>query len=254
RVRDGLRQQRLDAAAEWADAELDRGAHRVVVERLREQLVEFPLAEPVVERLMRALYLAGRDTEALEVYARTRERTADDLGTEPGPALRELHRTILRRQPVGDAAGAGPPAAATPAVPATSAVPAQLPPAVSGFVGRADDLARLDAIAVTATGEPTAVVIYAVSGTAGVGKTTLAVHWAHRVRRRFPDGQLYANLRGFDPSGPPMRPAEAVRDFLDALGVPQQRIPAGLDAQAALYRSLVADRRLLVVLDNARDA
>ncbi len=128
--------------------------------------------------------------------------------------------------------------------------PALLPLDVAGFAGREDHLARLDAL----LDGSTAWLICAVSGTAGVGKTALAVHWAHRVRERFPDGQLYVNLRGADPSGSVMQPIEAVRIFLDALDVPPQRVPAGLPAQVGLYRSLLADRRVLVVLDNARDA
>ncbi|HZB51929.1 MAG TPA: tetratricopeptide repeat protein [Mycobacteriales bacterium] len=141
----------------------------------------------------------------------------------------------------------------TPAAPPT--VPHQLPADVAGFAGRVDSLARLDALlASTGGAQPTAVVISAVSGTAGVGKTALAVHWAHRIRGRFPDGQLYVNLRGFDSAGQVTTPAEALRGFLDALQVPVARIPASLDAQAALYRSLMDGKRMLVVLDNARDA
>jgi tetratricopeptide (TPR) repeat protein len=157
-------------------------------------------------------------------------------------------------------------------------VPAQLPADVAGFAGRRDHLDHLDTLLSPppyataggfvpadrdntrpgglgegAGGAPRAVVISAVSGTAGVGKTALAVHWAHTVAYRFPDGQLYVNLRGFDPSGQVMDPAEAIRGFLDALGVPRERIPPGLDAQAGLYRSLIADKRLLILLDNARD-
>jgi len=133
--------------------------------------------------------------------------------------------------------------------------PAQLPRDVAGFAGRGEQLARLDALLGSgATEAPAAVVISAVSGTAGVGKTALAVHWAHRVADRFPDGQLYVNLRGFDPGGQVLAPAVAVRGFLDALEVPAERIPPSVEAQAALYRSLLAGRRVLVVLDNARDA
>jgi tetratricopeptide (TPR) repeat protein len=135
-----------------------------------------------------------------------------------------------------------------------SVVPAQLPADVRGFAGRGEQLRRLHALLTEASAaSATAVVISAVSGTAGVGKTALAVHWAHTVRDQFPDGQLYVNLRGFDPAGRPMPPAEAVRGFLDALAVPPGRVPAGLDAQTALYRSLLAGKRILVVLDNARD-
>ena len=132
-------------------------------------------------------------------------------------------------------------------------VPAQLPADVAGFVGRSDQLGHLTKL-LDSGDRPAAVVISAIAGTAGVGKTCLAVHWAHQVFDRFPDGQLYANLRGFDPAGTAATPAEVVRSFLDALDVPARRVPAGLDAQTALYRSLLADRRMLVLLDNARDA
>jgi NB-ARC domain/Bacterial transcriptional activator domain len=191
---------------------------------------------------MRALHVAGRSAEALERYAATRQLLAEELGTDPGPQLQRLHQSILR----GDVLT---PSATTTRAPV---VPAQLPFGVAGFTGRIDQLARLDTLLRELAHGPTAVVISAVSGTAGVGKTALAVHWAHRVADRFPDGQLYVNLRGFDAGGQVMDPAEAVRRFLDALGVPAERIPVDLDAQAALYRSLLAGRRMLVVLDNAR--
>lgn len=134
-----------------------------------------------------------------------------------------------------------------PAVP--SAVPRQLPAVVSTFSGRLDELAQLDSVLGSGT-----VVISAVNGTAGVGKTALALHWAHRVADRFPDGQLYVNMRGFEPDREPMSAAEAVRGFLDAFGVPSEAIPAGLDAQTALFRSKVAGRRVLLVLDNVNNA
>jgi tetratricopeptide (TPR) repeat protein/transcriptional regulator with XRE-family HTH domain len=130
-------------------------------------------------------------------------------------------------------------------------VPRQLPADVPGFAGRDAELAALDRLV---SGAPSATVVVAVTGTGGIGKTALAVHWAHRTAPRFPDGQLYANLRGFHPGGDPVPPTEVIRGFLDALGVPPGRIPAGLDAQAALYRTRIAGRRMLVVLDNARDA
>jgi tetratricopeptide (TPR) repeat protein/transcriptional regulator with XRE-family HTH domain len=138
--------------------------------------------------------------------------------------------------------------------PRTSAVPRQLPAGIRHFVGRAREQDALDALLDEAATSSRAVVICAVGGTAGVGKTALAVHWARRVADRFPDGQLYVNLRGFDPTGTALTPAKAIRGFLDALDVPAQRVPADPDAQAALYRTLLADRRMLVVLDNARDA
>jgi tetratricopeptide (TPR) repeat protein len=135
---------------------------------------------------------------------------------------------------------------------ASESPPRQLPADVPGFTGRAAELAELDAL--LRRGSQARAVACAITGPAGVGKTTLAVHWAHRVRDRFPDGQLYVNLRGFDPAGAPTGAADALRSFLSALGVAPDRVPPDPDAQAALYRSLLARRRLLVVLDNARDA
>ena len=133
-------------------------------------------------------------------------------------------------------------------------VPRQLPAIAPDFVGRQTELDRLGALLEASAGTSGTVLITAIDGTAGVGKTALAVRWAYQVLAQFPDGQLYVNLRGFDPTAPPLRPADAVHGFLDALGVPPERIPIDLDAQAAMYRSLVADRRVLIVLDNARDA
>src|ERR1700722_16139983 len=136
-------------------------------------------------------------------------------------------------------------------------VPRQLPTRVPHFAGRAGELAELDGVLDQADSDraaaATGVVISAIGGTAGVGKTALALHWAHQGAGRFPDGQLYVNLRGFDPSGPPVTAPEAIRWFLDGLGVAAERVPASPEAQAGLYRSLVAGRRMLVVLDNARD-
>lgn len=134
------------------------------------------------------------------------------------------------------------------------AVPAQLPGDIPGFVGRDEPVRQLDRLLPgSGTAAPPALAISILTGTAGVGKTALAVHWAHRAAHLFPDGQLYVDLRGFD-AGEPVNPAMAVRGFLDALGVPAQRIPAEADAQAALYRTLLAGRRMLLVLDNARDS
>jgi tetratricopeptide (TPR) repeat protein/transcriptional regulator with XRE-family HTH domain len=132
--------------------------------------------------------------------------------------------------------------------------PRQLPSAVSHFTGRAAELATLTGLlGEVGTQEAGTVAIVVISGTAGIGKTALAIHWAHQAAGQFPDGQLYVNLRGYDPSGTPATASEAVRGFLDALGVPSARIPRGPQAQAGLYRSLLADRRMLIVLDNARD-
>ena len=243
-VREGWRQQHLEAAVSWAQAALSAGAPGALVGPLVELSTEHPLAEPLVAALMRALHASGRRAEALDCFARIRKRLADELGVDPGAELQALHQAILR----SDAA----PASVSAPAPAPS--PAQLPLDVHGFTGRAEALAQLDRTLQGSAEQPTAVVISAIAGTAGVGKTALAVHWAHRITDRFPDGQLYVNLRGFDPSGSVVAPAEALRGFLDALEVPSHRVPSTIEAQATLYRSLLTGRRMLVVLDNARDA
>jgi tetratricopeptide (TPR) repeat protein/DNA-binding XRE family transcriptional regulator len=173
----------------------------------------------------------------------------EELLADGSPASPHGAGNLSARPASGPGRGAGPGAG-----PATT-VPQQLPAVVPDFTGRGDELAALTRILEEATraGTPGTVVISAIGGTAGVGKTALALHWAHQVAHRFGDGQLHANLRGFDPSGTPATPAEAVRGFLDALGVPPSRIPPHPDAQAGLYRSLLADRKMLIVLDNARD-
>jgi len=146
------------------------------------------------------------------------------------------------RRPRAAGAGVGP-----------AGVPRQLPAAVADFTGRASELATLDDILNAAAHAPGTVVISAISGPAGVGKTALALHWAHQVAGRFPDGQLHVNLRGSDPATAPVTAAEAIRWFLDVLGVPPDRRPLAPDARAALYRSLLAGKRMLILLDNARE-
>lgn len=236
------------------EARLAAGEHAELVPGLERMAAGDPLDEQVHGQLMLALYRCGRQADALTVFRRLRAVLAEQLGVDPSPMLRDLQTAILRQDQALAARARPLSSLAARPVP----VPAQLPPAVPGFAGRGAELARLDAVLAQAERERSAgsvaVVISAVSGTAGVGKTSLAVHWAHRVAPRFPDGQLYVNLRGFDPSGRPVEPAEAVRGFLDALGAPEAGIPDGAQAQAALYRSLVAGKRVLVVLDNARDA
>ncbi|MBB6472010.1 BTAD domain-containing putative transcriptional regulator [Sphaerisporangium rubeum] len=247
RTRQDLHREHLDAVVSWADAELLAGDAAAVIGPLTESARRDPLLEPLIAVLMRALYAVGRPVEALDLYGATRRRLVDELGAEPGAVLRRTHQGILR----GDLDSGTRPVTWQPSVPAV--VPAQLPIDVRDFCGRGDELSRLDDLAEQSRHHATAVVVSALTGTAGVGKTALAVHWAHRVRDRFPDGQLYVNLRGFAPEGA-MDPAEAVRGFLDALHVTPQRVPSGLAAQAALYRSMLAGRRMLIVLDNARDS
>jgi DNA-binding SARP family transcriptional activator/tetratricopeptide (TPR) repeat protein len=247
-VRAAYTQRRLDAVLAWAAAELAADNPRAVVAPLIKLVAEYPLVEPLTAALMRALHASGRTSHALECYRSARRRLADELGAEPGPELRTLHRNILR--------GESRPVAGTrpDAVVATRDVPAQLPAAIATFAGRSAELEHLDAVLARAQRQPTALTISALVGTAGVGKTTLAVHWAHLVAHHFPDGQLYVDLRGFDPRGTAVTPDQALRGFLEAFAVPRQRIPADRDAQAALYRSLLAGRRVLILLDNAADA
>jgi DNA-binding SARP family transcriptional activator/tetratricopeptide (TPR) repeat protein len=235
------------------EARLAAGEHAEIVPGLEQMAAAGPLDEQVHGQLMLALYRCGRQADALAVFGRLRAALAEQLGIDPGPELRELQTAILRHDEALAGAARSPVSLGAQRVP----VPAQLPPAVPGFAGRGAELARLDAMLARAQreplGGPAAVVISAVSGTAGVGKTALAVQWAHRVAARFPDGQLYVNLRGFGPGGQPAEPAEAVRGFLAGLGVAPAQIPHEVPAQVALYRSLLAGKRVLVVLDNARD-
>jgi DNA-binding SARP family transcriptional activator/tetratricopeptide (TPR) repeat protein len=245
-----LAELRLQAIEVRLDADLHLGRHAEVITEVQRLAAVDPLRERLHGLLMMALYRDGRQAEALAAYSRARQILVAELGTEPGAGLRELHRQILNGDPALDPPAQAPDGAHSPA----SSVPRQLPGAVSGFTGRAAELAALTRILDQASASaPGTVVISAIGGTAGVGKTALALHWAHQVAGRFGGGQLYVNLRGFDPSGVPMPAAEAVRGFLDALGVPPDRIPAQPEARAGLYRSLLADRSMLIVLDNARD-
>ncbi|GIH01355.1 AfsR/SARP family transcriptional regulator [Plantactinospora mayteni] len=244
-----LTEQRLSALEDLFDAALAAADHTGVVTELTAHVTTHPLRERPVAQLMLALYRAGRRADALTRYQDTRRILADELGTDPGPDLQALHRQVLAADPA--LATPAPDRPAAHLAPARSApVPRQLPARPALFSGRERELARLT----EALDLPGAVVISAIAGTGGVGKTWLALRWAHDNLDRFPDGQLHINLRGFDPSGRPVAPEEAIRTFLDALGLPPAAIPAGLDAQIGLYRSLLHGKRVLVVLDNASDA
>jgi DNA-binding SARP family transcriptional activator/tetratricopeptide (TPR) repeat protein len=239
RTRANWRQQHLDAAVRWCETELTLGRHENVIASVRELVTDYPLAEPLIAVQLRALVAAGRQAEALDCYAACRARLVEELGTEPGPQLRALHQDMLH-------------AADNRPTWIEIVRPAQLPPDIRGFAGREGELSRLDAA--WRMRSATAPVIVAVCGTAGVGKTTLVLHWGHQNADRFPDGQLYVNLRGFDPGATAMTAATAIRGFLDALGVEPKRVPLELDGQTALYRSMLAGKTVVVVLDNARDA
>ncbi len=245
-VRESLDAERLAAELDRNDLALAEGRHAAVLGALVGSAVAYPLDERLAGQLMLALYRCGRQADALQHYNRLRLQLAEELGTDPSPSLQLLHKQILTADT--ELIWSHEPARARP-------VPRQLPAPPRAFSGRAGYLAQLDALLPSIADEaPGATVISAISGTPGVGKTALALYWAQRMMARFPDGQLYVNLRGFEPERHAVSPAEAVRGFLDALDVPPQRVPSNLDAQEALYRSLVADRQMLIVLDNARDA
>ncbi|MBB5953872.1 DNA-binding SARP family transcriptional activator/tetratricopeptide (TPR) repeat protein [Saccharothrix tamanrassetensis] len=251
-----LRQEQLSAEHDLVDARLRAGEGGELVVELSARTARYPSDERVAGQYLLALHRAGRSADALEHYERLRERLAEQLGTDPGAPLRELHRRIVAADPAlsgptpSDPTWPGPPGgrAAEPV-----AVPRQLPAAPQHFTGRDRELAALTTALDDAAAGRT-VVISAIAGTGGIGKTWLALHWAHRHADRFPDGQLFVDLRGFSPDSAPMDPAVVVRGFLHALGVEPARLPVDAHAQTALFRSLVADKRVLIVADNAADA
>jgi DNA-binding SARP family transcriptional activator len=221
-----------------AQTVIDLGGHDDVLADLQRLVKQYPLRERLWTLLLLALYRAGRPAEALARYEDARRHLVSELGVDPGAELRDLHERILR--------GTVAPSAGTPFV-----TPRQLPTAPTVFVGREAELARMTKIA-SAGAHPTPIMV--IAGFGGTGKTHLASHWAHEHLADFPDGQLYVNLRGFDPVDEPISPLAALRGFLGALGMPPAAIPSDVDGCAALYRSLLADKRMLVMLDNTRDA
>ncbi|WP_437080746.1 AfsR/SARP family transcriptional regulator [Streptomyces sp. enrichment culture] len=268
--------EHLAAVKEAARLSLEAGPGLVarVLVVLQHTAAQYPLDETLQAGLVLCLAAVGRQAQALQIYRSVRSRLAEELGVDPGAELQAAQQCVLeqtiaweKRGPRrttraaeatadvegtedagtrGSAADGG----GSQSVPDTLVHPAQLPADLPVFTGRQAELEKLSALWAQ-SGERTTVVV--IGGMAGVGKTTLAVHWAHRIAHHFTDGQLYVNLRGFHPSGSRMSTAEAIRSFLDALGVPAHRVPAGLEAQAALYRSLLAGRRVLIFLDNAHD-
>jgi hypothetical protein len=264
-----LEQARLQAVEWRIEADLHLGRHGQLVPELTALVGEYPLREHARAQLMLALYRCGRQGEALAAYQDARRVLVAELGVEPAAELRGLHRRILAADPalaspaagdsIGTAAGDGGRAGIVGAagLAGGAVAPRQLPAAIAHFTGRASAMEALSRLAAGAAGSVAAggaVVIAAIVGAAGIGKTALAVQWGQQNAGLFPSGQLYVNLRGFDPAGTPVEPGAAIRGFLETLGVPGGQVPAGLDAQAGLYRSLVAGRRMLIVLGNARDS
>lgn len=221
-----LHEQWLAAVELRLDVRIRSGRQRAAIPELADLVRRFPLRERFWELRIRALDRAGRRAEAMAAYRDLSRLLADELGIDPSPSVRELHQRILTN--------AAPP----------TAVPRQLPAPPAPFTGRQRELDMLG----------TDTTVLTISGTGGIGKTWLALRWAHENIARFPDGQLFVNLRGFDPSGQPMGPRAAVRGFLGALGVAPAELPTEWDAQVGLYRSLVAGRRMLLVVDNAVEA
>jgi DNA-binding SARP family transcriptional activator len=250
RERDRIAALRFDAMEERAGADLVQGLHGQAAALLGALVAEQPLRERPRAQLMLALYRSGRQAEALGVYADTRRLLVAELGVEPGPELAALHRRILEADPELDLAPpSADPGGGSGAQPAPR--PSQLPSDIPDFIGREETVAFL-LQELTAAQKSSAVGVFALSGLGGVGKTTLAVHAAHRAREAFPDGQLYADLNGTQPV--PADPADVLAQFLTALGVAPEQLPEQLEQRGAMLRSLLADRSVLMLLDNARDA
>jgi DNA-binding SARP family transcriptional activator len=286
-----LEEARVEALELRIQADLGCGRPGQVVAELRRLLADHPIREGLWALLIRALYGSGRQAEALEAYTQAREVIADELGVDPGAELRQLHEQMLRADanpgaqisatktatagspltgapvspagPVPAGRSPGPPAAPGSPGPVSGFAPtvilppspvAQLPADIPDFTGRAEHVQKLrDLVADPGRPDsPGAVVVAAVIGAGGLGKTTLAVHAAHLLRGQFPDGQLYANLRGASPQ--PATPSNVLARFLRDLGMDPERIPAGEEERAAQFRSRVTDRRVLIVLDDAKDA
>ena len=247
RVRARVETQLISAAVDWARLELRAGRAEVAIDRLSQLTSLHPLSEPLAAALIRALCTAGRQAEALQHYASIRIHLREELGAEPGPELSGLHTAILRGEPTGAGLGpAGAPAASTDA--SARRRPRQLPASPPGFTGRQPECVVIERVFAAAARDGWMPVV-AINGCAGAGKSALAIHAAHKLADRFPDGQLYVDL------SPPAQvsTAEILRRFLRALGVPACEHPTEVEEAAALFRALVADQRLLVVLDNARD-
>ncbi|MEU1009014.1 BTAD domain-containing putative transcriptional regulator [Streptomyces sp. NPDC005890] len=243
-----LEEWRLGLLETRLDLDLEQGGHAEAVSELTALTAAHPLRERLRELLMLALYRSGRQAEALAVYADTRRLLAEELGVDPRPGLSELQQRILQADP-SLAEPSSPMAEPT----ATPVRPAQLPASVPDFTGRSSFVSELTEVLSSASeAEGRVMAVSALAGIGGVGKTTLAVHVAHRARGAFPDGQLYVDLQGAGPR--PAEPETVLGSFLRALGTPDTAIPDSLEERSALYRSVLDGRRVLVLLDNAKDA
>lgn len=240
-----LDERRLVAQEAWVESQLLLGHHEEVLGELRGLVTAEPLREQLWAMWMLALYRSGRQAESLRAFRDMRQLLVRELGVEPSEPLRRLHEKILTGHP--DVAAPTRVVAGRPHDGA-AAVPRQLPADIGTFTGREAELAHLLALVAD---RPAALVISAIDGMAGIGKTALAVHVAHRLADRFPDGQFFVDLHGFTEGVSPVDPADALDHVLRGLGLPGEQIPHDLDARAALYRTRLAGRRMLILLDNA---
>lgn len=240
-----LQEQRLAAEEVRFELELECGRHQQVIEPLRRKVQDQPLRERLWAQLMLALYRDGRRAEALAAYHRLARHLDRELGVPPAAPVRLLQERIVRNDPSLEPVS--PPRPAAPSRPPADPVPRQLPAPVRHFTGRERELRNL----LATLADPAAAVVVTVDGMAGVGKTALAVHAAHRLADRFPDGQLFLNLRGHSPDGPPVSPTEALDQLLLALGAANHRAPADVGSRSALLRTQLAGRQILLVLDDA---
>ncbi|GGO60751.1 AfsR/SARP family transcriptional regulator [Nonomuraea cavernae] len=252
------------------EAQLRFGQHHDAVLELERTIESHPLRERFWAQLMTALYRSRRKGDALTAFQKVHRQLVGELGIEPGPELQRLHQAILNddvglafpkaqeepRVDEGRGGGAGRLGAPQPTIePPPTLVPRQLPLAPRHFTGRLDARHTLNlALNETQREGRTAASVVVIGGIGGIGKTALAVHWAHQVADLFPDGQLFLNLRGFETADHSMALETALRSLLDAFAVPKEHIPAGLADQAALFRSTLAGKRVLLILDNVQDA
>ena len=242
-----LDEQRITINEDRIQLELELGRHRELVGELGELIHEYPLRERLRGQLMLALYRCDRMAEALQVYRQARQIMIDELGLEPGERLQQLERAILNGDPT-----LNPPPEVISIQPARARAPSLLPIDIADFTGRSEQVTQIDRYLVHLAGEDSArqaVPVVVIVGKGGVGKTSIAVHAAHGMASHFTDGQLFADLHGW--AAHPVGPMQVLERFLRVLGVSSAQIPEGLDERAEVYRSLLSDRKILVVLDDA---
>ncbi|MEU6720431.1 BTAD domain-containing putative transcriptional regulator [Nonomuraea sp. NPDC046802] len=243
-----LDELRIAGLVDRIEADLSLGRHVDLISELRHLVTEYPTHEQLRGQLMTALHRSGRTAEALEEYQIGRRHLRRELALEPGQELNALHQAILSA--AAPATGTFPTGTTTPVSARRSPAPHQLPADIGTFTGRDEHLRELDRLLL---GESTAPTVAVITGAPGIGKTTLATHWSHQAKSRFPDGQLYIDLHGYSP-GEPVTFMQALHQLLYGLGVAQDAIPHGRGERETLYQSLLADRRMLIVLDNAARA